>query len=273
MAYYDLLCNPIYFRRLLNHYNSHYKGPVVQNVVYDKEPLYRDLIKRYYQIDGGKGDEDLNDNIANLNFDKNHIKCLVEDDHHIYQIYNCLGSEFGMARRSARLVEFELFETSIKDHLAILSSLNIYRMDSIVNNSDLDILLSQLRLLFTELQVVPPGSPKLVAVSKTLHFLLPNLVMPIDRDSVLKFLYRKGDVPTKEDKQFRVFTDVFTKYRSITQKLGLKIDNGDGSWWNVSVPKRIDNAILGFWRIFNRNNIESIVCNHFDMLLDYLRIP
>jgi len=96
--------------------------------------------------------------------------------------------------------------------------------------------------------------------------------MPVDGASVLRFL-RKGSVPTKIGKQFELFKEIFCKYIELTSQLKLNPDNGDGNWWNISVPKRIDNAIGGFWKIFGNDNIERITCDHIDMLLKYLGIP
>jgi hypothetical protein len=151
-------------------------------------------------------------------------------------------------------------------------------MESIAPDAIPEELLDGLKLLFSGLKVVPlkakPGKPpkegpKLVAVSKILHFLLPDLVMPVDRKKVLRF-FRKGDVPQETDEQFELFMEVFRKYAEVTARLGLTSGNGDGNWWNISVPKRIDNAILGFWDIFDDANLERIICGHTDMLLEYL---
>jgi hypothetical protein len=255
MTYYDLLCNPNYFNRFLRVFNSRYDPTL-------KEPHYRDVILRYQRLSTADPYESL-----------------LYDPAHIFSAYESLRVEFGMGKRSAKLVKFDKFIVSIQGHAKQFKTLNTYSFNQMSHTTAYNAVLPILKLLFHELAVVPENekdpakTPKLVAVSKTLHFFLPNLVMPVDRQSVLQFLYLKDNTPDHVDKQFALFVEVFGKYVNLYQRLGISADRGTYDWWNVSIPKRIDNAISGFWQVFNPANIQSTVCTHIDTLLTELRVP
>ena len=259
MKYFDLLGlkQGQYFNRFLRYFNSHYDSSAQL-----REYNYGRLIQRYYRVDQG-----------GMNYqgaDANYVAGLIDDNTHMANIYNSL-QEFGYGKRGSESVSYSDFEASIRSHKNVITGLAGWTMDSITPNAVPQSLLDDLGLLYHELEVVPEGKPKLVWISKTLHFLLPSLVMPVDGEIVLSFLGEK--MPQNEAKRFDLFKEIFHKYIGLAAHLGLKLDNGDGNWWNISVPKRIDNSIEGFWKIFNKGNRERIICGHIDVLLNYLNIP
>jgi hypothetical protein len=243
MRCFDLLYNCKYFDIFLGYFNR----------VYDqREKRYKELIKRYRNSIGQLAD-------------------LTGDRTHIGDVYESLGKEFNCAMRGAKLVPFERFLESIRAHKHMIVALTNYRMDGINSNAILLATLGNLKHLFYGLEVVPQNQKcKLVAVSKTLHFLLPDLVMPVDNAVVLR-TFDKGEIPNDAGKQYDLFVEVLKEYVDLTVKLGLKQSNSDGQWWNISVPKRIDNAIAGLWKIFSDKHLKYLICNHTDMLLDYLK--
>jgi hypothetical protein len=302
MSYFDLLHSREYFDVFLSHFNSKYGKqtaatpnatiPIPQDINpeewkkfmehqtrrakrsgEEREIHYSNLIKRYYMIGHGTS--------GSPTITSNHVTALISNRTHINDAYESLRKEFLMGMRGLKLFPFKEFWDSIQVHKQVLMSLTRYKMESIASGAIPQGLLDELKLLFCRLKVVPPkekpgeGSkegPKLVAVSKTLHFLLPDLVMPVDRAKVLSFLGKKGDVPSDQEQQFAWFREVFGKYIELTAHLGLTSSNGDGHWWNTSVPKRIDNAIIGFWDVFSNENLERIICGNIGMLLSFLRI-
>jgi len=271
ISYFDLLRTRKYFDIFLKYSNSDYAKRGEK-----RERHYGDLIKRYYKIYPSGS--------SNSSVNSHHVENLINDYTHIHDVYESLRVEFGMGMRTAKLVSFEVFRKSIQDHSQVIVGLTGYRMDCIAPNAVPQSLLDDLKLLFYGLKVVPPKakqgkppeeSPKLVAVSKTLHFLLPNLVMPVDGAYVLRFLGKRS-VPQNIERQFALFKEVFCKYIELTAQLKLNPNNGGCNWWNISVPKRIDNAIFGFRAIFDDANRVRIICDHCDdinMLLSYLNIP
>jgi len=228
-----------------------------------KEPHYEDLIKSYYKIGAGTP--------SGSRVTSGHVSTLISNRTHIDDVYESLRKEFGMGMRGGKLVPPDDFFRSLQTNKNDLVKASTYRMDGISPSAAPDQMFELLRALFHGLQVVPSTqNTRLVAVSKALHFLLPDLVMPID-SKVLRFFRKKGDIPPEPQKQFDWFTEILGKYLEITAALGLKQVNGDGKWWNWSVPKRVDNAIMGFWDLFSDDNIERIVCGHIDTLLHYLK--
>lgn len=230
-GWFKLLYSPANFQVFLGIFNSDYKA-----MGQFKEPNYASLINQY-------------DKASNYS-------TLVSNTTYIGLVYAAL-KEFSMNERGARLVAQPQFQSYILKHVPTLSLLSSYRLESIDNKS-LTNIFSNLWVLFKELQVMASSS-KLVGVSKAMHFLLPNLVMPIDRKGVLSFYYGQTspNVPTGLHKQFQILREVFESYKDLAQHLPLNLSNWDGNWWNKSVPKRIDNAIAGFWKAFPNISFQS----------------
>ncbi len=233
-TYFDLLCSHKYFDRLMKYFNSKYgtlaSSPVEgattsgkpatetfqapegmtkeqsrslidrflaqqgrEKTGEQREPRYGSLIKRYYMIDNGGSTGSI--------ITSDHVAALINNKTHIEDIYESLKKEFGMGKRGAELAPYSSFLNSIQTQKQGLMALSQYRMDAVNPNAVPGDMFEELRTLFQALEVVPSSrKTKLVAVSKTLHFLLPDLVMPID-SKVLRFL-RKGDIPPKTEKQF-----------------------------------------------------------------------
>lgn len=255
MTYWDLLGQAQYFNRFLAEFNIYYRNQVDGK---GKESNYKALICRYYNLrPDGSGNPSAGANVTGL----------IDDNAHISNVWESL-IEFGYNtyRPQSERISPCKFKESIQEHRDVIIRLASYRMDCISPNAVPQQLLEDLKYLFDRLEVVLKGKSKLVYVSKTLHFLLPDLVMPVDNEIVLPFLRKKK--PPRE-KEFELFKEIFEKYIELAQHLGLKRNNGDGEWWNISVPKRIDNAMDGFRRIFNDDNKEHIICDHIDMLLSY----
>lgn len=212
-----LLYVPENFRKFLEVFNKDYSQK--------REPNYNQLIMQYRNTQG--------------------YRKLFNDDKYTQLAYKCLEKEFGMNKQGAKLVPYSKLKLSIFHQKSRLSKLSVHKLEkfNLDKNTPNDVF-SELWTLFNQLEVMASSS-KLVGVSKTLHFLLPDLVMPIDREYVLPTIFGSKYVPSALDKQFEKFKEVFKAYSDLAQHLNLTVNNGDGNWWNVSVPKRIDNAIAG----------------------------
>jgi len=112
-------------------------------------------------------------------------------------------------------------------------------------------LLNMLEKLFGNIKVMKSTS-KIVGTSKTLHFLLPRLVMPIDRTYTLNFLYGNNKYDSTLNMEIDTFKEVFGKFRDIAMKLSLSKDDVDNQGWNTTVPKLINNAIIGYMHLKRR---------------------
>ena len=77
---------------------------------------------------------------------------------------------------------------------------------------------------------------RLVSNSKIMHFILPDLIMPMDRQNTLIFFFgHTMDSKTK-------FLKVIDATWSISKQVDLNKFLDDE--WNRSIPKVIDNAII-----------------------------
>ena len=183
-------------------------------------------------------------------------KDLKRDDSYIKLAYITLES-WNMNQRGAQLTTFTSFKNSIIENADHLNSLDMYRME-LLNLEDINTkIFPALKYLFLNLGVMDTHA-RIVGVSKTLHFMLPNLVMPIDRENIINFLYLGGRYSSNPEIEFRYFTEIFNEYWKLCVKLSLSEKDVDHIGWNTSIPKMIDNAIIGFKRELLKGNLEFI---------------
>lgn len=162
------------------------------------------------------------------------------DDKFFELLYATLIS-WNMNSRAAKLSDFEKFTASILSHKDDFKKLEK------VTIVDLESQKGTIKKLFNELELVDTKTP-LVTFSKTLHFILPNLIAPIDRKYTLRFFYGKNPEGcfTSRQKQFEVFWKIemeFSKYAQKQKDLSSYVEvNG----WNRSIPKVLDNAVIGY---------------------------
>lgn len=205
------------FMRYVNLHNDKYRDDT------DSKRFYLSLIDKYRQAQD--------------------YKDLFKDDSYIRLVYKTLDS-WDLNKRGARLADFHSFEHSIQRNVEQLSILSKYRLECL-KQEDLDPLFSKLWSLFSNLVIMDTHS-KIVGLSKTLHFLLPHLVMPIDRRYILSLLYLGGRYSKEAKREFNDFKDIFRAYIRLAQHINLSADDVDSIGWNTSIPKMIDNAIIGF---------------------------
>jgi hypothetical protein len=171
------------------------------------------------------------------------LNILLQDNEFLELIYITLIA-WDMNRRAAKLVSFEKFKKSIFDNTNLLSELYNYKLGSL-SEGDVSIILNKIEKLFVNLNVMKSKS-KIVGISKTLHFLLPDLIMPIDRKYTLGFFYGHNKYDQEITKEFKTFKEVFVAFHHIATKLKLSEADIDNFNWNTSIPKLIDNALIGF---------------------------
>jgi hypothetical protein len=159
-------------------------------------------------------------------------------DEFIELIYVTL-SAWNMNSRGAKLEAFETFKKSITNNKSkILSLDNVF----IENISEKDF--SLLKQLFIDLKLTAHKKPKLITFSKTLHFLLPNLVVPIDRKYTLNFFYGNTNIPKNDDRQFEIYKTIQLEYSKYSKMFDLnKYQTGI---WNKNHTKIMDNMVIGY---------------------------
>ena len=150
-------------------------------------------------------------------------------------------SAWNMNSRGAKLSDFSVFSESIKEHKSDFKKLEHQKIQDLEKNKEI------IKDLFDNLKVVDEGKPPLVTFSKTLHFILPDLIAPIDRRYTLRFFYGKNTEScfSSKEKQFEVFWHIETEFSKYTQKNDLN-SYVDKNGWNRSIPKIMDNAVIGY---------------------------
>jgi hypothetical protein len=164
-------------------------------------------------------------------------------DEFIELIYVTLAA-WNMNSRGAKLAEWNTFRKSLRRHRAAFSRLARRRIERLSEKNLNRILENEIQPLFHSLRLVADSKPRLVTYSKTLHFILPNLILPIDRKYTLKYFYGHTNVPKSVDDQFKLLTDILRECRRFASSVSLQ--RFRDKRWNTNIPKIIDNMIIGY---------------------------
>jgi hypothetical protein len=166
---------------------------------------------------------------------------IFSDDLFFDYLYATLSS-WGMHRmgnKTAKMSNFEDFRQSILDNKEELVKLSSYKLQQLTDAEYREIKRG-LSKIFDVLKVMDSDA-KLVGNSKALHHLLPDLVVPIDRTHTLRFFFNNTNIAYDEKS---LFLELFDRFREIAKNVDLSKVPLDG--FNISVPKIIDNAIMGY---------------------------
>ena len=169
------------------------------------------------------------------NADQKFTKAFIE------LVYVTLAA-WNMNSRGARLSEFATFRSSL---LAQKRTIEKLEGSKLRNLKKVEIQ-ETLKKLFFDLILVDQGRPPLVTFSKTLHFFFPELIGPIDRTYTLNFFYGHTNLPKSLDGQYRRLMEIeleFARFAGNVHLTGYK-----DRVWNTSVPKIIDNAVIGWMK-------------------------
>ncbi len=155
----------------------------------------------------------------------------------IPKLYDTLRA-WGIGSRLSRLVPLPEFESALRRQEASIAALEAFSIDdpalSVAKASD------RLWHLMSELDIVENKS-KIVAGTKALHHLLPDLVVPIDRDYTRNFF--GWHAPEFQNQQHECFALAFTEFVRVARATNPEQYVGQG--WNTSRTKVIDNALVG----------------------------
>ena len=171
------------------------------------------------------------------------LPAAFEDKLFLEYLYATLAS-WGMHRMGptgAKLVEFTDFVRTLKSQKDEIISLQNIKLTQLTKE-ELQPVTDKLWSILSNLKV-SISETQLVAGSKTLHHLLPDLMPPIDRAHTLRFIYGYDPVYSSEEQKFRrVFPQLW--------KIGVRkrdiIPRWIGRGFHTSETKVIDNAIVGY---------------------------
>ena len=175
----------------------------------------------------------------------------VADADFMDSLYATLTS-WGMHRMgpgNAKLVEHSAFLESFRREQDVLCSLERFRIDE-VGEADLPSVTETLWRSISALRI-GIGESKIVAGTKALHHLLPDLVPPIDRRYTVRFFFEYPNAIQGDDaKQRKKFCAMYPVLASIgvacRSAIQLRVARAAGM--DTSFTKIIDNAIVGYVR-------------------------
>jgi hypothetical protein len=172
------------------------------------------------------------------------LAAILDENLYFEYLYATLAT-WGMDSRGAKLKGFESFVRGIRSNREQIVNLSTYTLDSLVEQDEDSVM----RVISNIWQVilaigVAQGKSQLVAGSKTLHHLLPDLVPPIDRRYTLKFFFDRTNIANAKSD----FAGVFINYLYIFEVAEETIRKivGEANPLNSSVTKVIDNAIIAY---------------------------
>ena len=175
---------------------------------------------------------------------------LLDNELFAEYIYATLAS-WGMHRMGpagSKMRDFRDLRNSILSNKSSLLELKKFNI-TMLNDQNKRIIFPLLRRLFENIEVMQSES-KLVGNSKIIHHLLPDLVPPIDREYTIRFFY--GDLKSKytplffREEESGLFLEITDYFHTICDRLQLTENDYDKTKsFNTSIPKVIDNAIIG----------------------------
>lgn len=177
-----------------------------------------------------------------------HIRVLESSENEKTELIYALLVSWGMHRMGnggAKMNPYKKFSESIglaKNRLDSLKNFNI------ADISDKDFLL--LKPVFDMLNPMKTKR-KIVAVSKIIAHYLPNLIAPIDNEYTFRFIFGQAGYPKNWMDEFELFMEIHINlYKRVAEdvkfrRLAEKWMKAPKNKWDTSLPKIIDNLIIG----------------------------
>jgi hypothetical protein len=162
----------------------------------------------------------------------------VQDEVYLASLLATLKA-WGIGLRGSRLRPIAEVAAALLDQAELLSGLRHRTISEASLTSDgVDELVWQL----IERVDIVDNEARLVALSKTLHHVLPDLVVPIDRTYTGRFF--AWGTTAMQYKQRPLFFEAFTVFNQVAQAVDLLARVGSG--WRSAPTKLIDNAIIAY---------------------------
>lgn len=196
---------------------------------------------------------------ASLQTPRSTYKNVCKDTEYLELLYAILTA-WGMDRMGGgpKLQCFETFKGSLQDEdfIRCLDSLKDKTLVGLGNISEIE---RQIRLAYNWLsgqkRVMKTGKT-LVGVAKTLHHLLPDLLIPVDRRYVIGLLNRLKEEafrPTQQGDSFEDYWKCISVSHFLCRQKGLSSISPTQEYpMNTSVPKLIDNSLIGMSFIYRK---------------------
>jgi hypothetical protein len=168
---------------------------------------------------------------------------LFEDDQFFDSLYATLTA-WGMHRMgpgNTKLVDIDSMKTSFRSQADLIQALDGQTL-GVGPESDAPEVANAIWRVMESLNV-SVAEARIVANSKALHHVLPNLVPPIDREYTFRFFYGRNNLSIDEG---RAFSEMFVALDHIARSNFDSIRKHIGHGWHTGHAKVVDNAIVGY---------------------------
>ncbi len=149
---------------------------------------------------------------------------------------------WGIGSRLSRLVDLDAFAEAFRQQVDKIGALEGASLDQ--PGLELEAVVQSLWTVVDGLDVVE-NQARLVAGTKALHHLLPELIVPVDREFTGTFFGWQR--PEFQYQQAKVFRYAFETFRAVATNVNPAQYVGSG--WRTSPTKIIDNALVAFCRV------------------------
>lgn len=163
---------------------------------------------------------------------RNDLNSFFQDNYNFELLYAALVS-WDMNSRRAKMKDFDDFRANILSCRETLEVLNDFANQG---KYQFNQVAEPLKKAYESLSIMATRG-KLVSNSKLLHFLFPDMLMPMDGRNTLKLFY--GNTNESISKYLEIIKLSFE-----IMAYSLEWENYTDSGWNTTKPKIIDNAIL-----------------------------
>lgn len=148
---------------------------------------------------------------------------------------------WGLKKRGSKLVDFETFRSSLRNQKSEIEYLEHLRLTRL-SEADVDVVADSLWPILASLRI-SSAKTKIIANSKALHHLLPQLMPPIDRQYTLQFFYGHKTISGRDE---QIFREIYPQFHRIGSRSEVAINKHLGHGFHTSETKVIDNAIVGY---------------------------
>jgi len=167
----------------------------------------------------------------------------ISSDEFFDWLYATLAS-WGMhrvGRGSTKLRELPEIKASVRAQAASIEKLQSLRLASL-SDTEFRPVLREIWFTLSAL-TVSVAEARIVANSKVLHHILPELVPPIDRTYTYNFFYNRNMLSISEED---AFAEILTRFHRIAARHEEMLHTTVGTGWHSSQTKIVDNALVGY---------------------------
>jgi hypothetical protein len=146
-----------------------------------------------------------------------------------------------MGKGFTKLRELSEIKSSVRSQESEIKKLGKLRL-IYINEEELNLLMEDIWKIIDNL-TISISDAKIVANTKVLHHILPELIPPIDRTYTYNFFYNRDmlSIPEKD-----AFMEMYTRMHKIAANNRDLLQSRVGSGWYSSQSKILDNAIVGY---------------------------